>query len=209
MQAEWQPEYPLLYSLQGFLYSDLLLAPAERAASARAPAVPTPSDPVVLSTVADVRQRAEQTLGWVIQGRLGLLSIALNHLTLARAALYESLLASRPEADTARRAAREQVAAAVDGLRSAASMDHIPRGLLTRAWLRHLDGDIAGARADLDEAWEIAERGPMPLFQADILLYRARLFRDRDALEKARALIDRHGYHRRDEELRDAEAALK
>ena len=30
--------------------------------------------------------------------------------------------------------------------------------------------------SDLDEAWEIAERGPMPLFLADIHLYRARLF---------------------------------
>jgi hypothetical protein len=32
MQAEWQPEYPLLYSLWGFRYCDLLLTAAERAA---------------------------------------------------------------------------------------------------------------------------------------------------------------------------------
>ena len=32
------------------------------------------------------------------------------------------------------------------------------------------------AQADLDEAWEIAERGPMRLFLADIHLHRARLF---------------------------------
>lgn len=32
MQAERQPEFPLLYSLPGFRYADLLLAPAERAA---------------------------------------------------------------------------------------------------------------------------------------------------------------------------------
>ena len=31
MQKEWQPAYPLLYSLQGFEYCDLLLGPAERA----------------------------------------------------------------------------------------------------------------------------------------------------------------------------------
>jgi len=31
-------------------------------------------------------------------------------------------------------------------------------------------------RSDLDEAWEIAERGPMPLSLADIHLHRARLF---------------------------------
>jgi hypothetical protein len=32
MQAEGQPDYLLLYSLQGFLYCDLLLTEAERAA---------------------------------------------------------------------------------------------------------------------------------------------------------------------------------
>ena len=32
MQAERQPNYPLLYSLPGFRYCDLLLAPPERAA---------------------------------------------------------------------------------------------------------------------------------------------------------------------------------
>jgi hypothetical protein len=88
-------------------------------------------------------------------------------------------------------------------------MNYLPRGLLTRAWVRCLAGDEAGARADLDEAWEIAERGPMPLYQADIQLYRARLFRDRAALAEARRLIEKHGYHRRDEELADAEAAAE
>ena len=32
MQAERQPDYPLLYSLRGFQYCDLLLAAPERAA---------------------------------------------------------------------------------------------------------------------------------------------------------------------------------
>jgi hypothetical protein len=70
-----------------------------------------------------------------------------------------------------------------------------------------LSGREDGARADLDEASEIAERGPMPLFQADVQLYRARLFRDRDALADARRRIEKHGYGRRLEELADAEAA--
>ena len=48
----------------------------------------------------------------------------------------------------------------------------------------------------------------MPLYQADILLHRARLFSDRTALAHARELIERHGYHRRDHELHDAETAL-
>jgi hypothetical protein len=57
--------------------------------------------------------------------------------------------------------------------------DFLPCGLPTRAWLRSLTGARTGpesAQSDLDEAWEIAERGPMPLFLADIHLHRARLF---------------------------------
>lgn len=48
----------------------------------------------------------------------------------------------------------------------------------------------------------------MPLFLADIALYRGRLFGDRAALAEARRLIEKHGYGRRLEELADAEAAL-
>jgi TIR domain len=132
------------------------------------------------------------------------LKIALDHLTLARAMLYKAHLGFSTLAS-----AGGHVTAAVDGLRVATAMHHFPRGLLTRAWLRCLSGDEAGCRADLAEAWEIAERGPMPLFQADIQLTRARLFRDRNALAEARQLIEKHRYHRRDGELADAEEAAR
>ena len=58
----------------------------------------------------------------------------------------------------------------------------------------------------------------MPLYRADILLTRARLSLSpgppisaspRDDLTEARRLINKHGYHRRDEELADAEEALR
>ena len=74
-----------------------------------------------------------------------------------------------------------------------------------------------GARADLDEAWDIAERGPMRLHLADIHLHRARLFfRDKpylwkspqDDLAAAEKLIHDCGYRRRDEELADAKQAI-
>jgi hypothetical protein len=109
----------------------------------------------------------------------------------------------------------------VSGLRHAGRQDYLPRALLTRAWLRSLTGRATGpdsAQSDLDEAWEIAERGPMPLFQADIHLYRARLFfranpypwqSPQHDLAEARRLIVKHGYLRRKEELEDAESALK
>jgi hypothetical protein len=109
----------------------------------------------------------------------------------------------------------------VSGLRRAGTQDFLPRGLLTRAWLRSLTGRATGpdsARSDLDEAWEIAERGSMPLHLADIHLYRARLFfhakpypwqSPEHDLAEARRLIFKHGYLRRKEELEDAESALK
>lgn len=64
-------------------------------------------------------------------------------------------------------------------------------------------------RADLDEAWEIAERGSVRLHMADVDLHGGRLFRDKDELAKARALIEECGYWRRREELEDAEKAIK
>ena len=125
------------------------------------------------------------------------------------------------------------VEAAVRKLITAGHREHIPRGLLTRAWQRSLTGARTGpesAQSDLDEAWEIAERGPMPLFMADIHLHRARLFfreevypwreaknrkgelatnrTAKDDLEDAAKLIAECGYHRRDEELADAQRAI-
>src|SRR5580704_1796184 len=118
---------------------------------------------------------------------------------------------------------RESLHHAVDGLRRAGVQHDLPLGLLTRAWLRCLTGARTGpesAQGDLNEAWEIAERGPMPLHMADIHLHRARLFglsKDRPAsypwtspqhdLAEARRLIEKHGYWRRKEELEDAETA--
>ncbi|MCP3994517.1 MAG: hypothetical protein GY722_05555, partial [bacterium] len=156
-------------------------------------------------------QRAAETIA-IAERNNWLLPIALGHLTLGRVWLYRAIL-ERP--DTLAPAAftfsdsASEIEQAVVGLRRAGTIHHIPRSLLTRAWLRALAGDVGGARRDLDEAWEIAERGPMPLFQADVHLHRARLFRDRAALVEARRLIEKHGYGRRVEELADAEAAAK
>ncbi|WP_300450466.1 toll/interleukin-1 receptor domain-containing protein [Accumulibacter sp.] len=194
MQAEWQPEYPLLYSLRGFQYGERLLAAAERAAWRGA------GDAATLAACAGVAQRATQTLEW-IKGKLGLLDEALDHLTLARCALYADLLQDQPPGADA----RGECEAAVSGLRAAGTQHELPRGLLTRAWLRHACGDADGARADLAEVETLASRGGMKLFLADLALTRARLFRDRAQLQLARELIDECGYGRRRPELQDAE----
>jgi len=252
MQAKGQPDYPLMYSMAGFRYCELLLTDAERAAwqqrrSASLSPVPipsggvspgcpnrgTPPEPAAKTTALlefcrTVEQRTAQTLKWAEDNNLGLLTTALDHLTLGRATLYRAIL----ENSDFRLLASDfsHIDTAVTSLRSTGQLDHLPRGLLTRAWLRSLTGARTGsesAQGDLDEAWEIAERGPMPLFLADIHLHRARLFgRQKEEgrmqnggtaypwespqadLAEARRLIYKHGYLRRKEELEDAEKAL-
>ncbi len=88
-------------------------------------------------------------------------------------------------------------------------MDGLPRGLLNAAVYHFVRGEHELTLKHLSEAQQIAERGPMPLYLADIHLYRARMFRDRDELAKAAKLIRELGYGRRYAELEDAEEALK
>jgi len=199
-QAEYEPEYPRLYSVGGFRYCDLLLSESERAAWQCYLLAPVTAS---LAACDSVNERAIYALD-IAESKDLLLEIALDHLTLARAALYKAHF-EQPIPHSA----LHHFTAAIKGLRESGQMDDLPYGLLTRAWRRWLSGDEPGCRADLDEAWEITKRGPMPLFQADIQLYRARLFRDRAALEEAQRLIEKHGYHRRDEELADAFEAAK
>lgn len=232
LEIDRQTPYPLLYSLRGFQYCDVLLGQAERAAwnltlllgptllvgtptrvlRAMAPAEKDAGGAKARAlaerghereSTRQVEVRAAQTLQWVTSQNW-LLDIALDQLTLARAGLYRAILegATHLLPDS-------EIRDIVEGLRRAGQHQFIPLGLLTRAWLRALQGNPEAARADLDEAQEIAERGPMPLHLADIHLHRARLFRDRAALAAARKLIEKHGYWRRKEELEDAEAAAR
>jgi hypothetical protein len=235
IQIEDQPEYPLLYSLQGFRYCDLLLAEAEAGI--------LDDGFLILDLIAKCRavaERATQTLKWS-EGNLGLLTIALDHLTLGRAALYAAILEqskiqnSKPniEEHSEIQNSKSEIENSVTGLRRSGDQDILPHGLLTRAWLRALTGALTGpdsAQEDLDEAWEIAERGSMKLHLADIHLYRARLFGRMKAeggmmnasggvipypwispeadLAAAERLITECGYGRRKAELEDAKRAI-
>ena len=205
LQAERQPGYPLLYSLQGFRYCDALLAEAERAAWRifQGSTGVSPVEGRGRDARAPVAERAARTLP-IAERNNWLLDVALDHLTLARAALYTAL----PNGEAAERTtARTHATAAVDGLRAAGTQNHLPRALLTRAWLQAVEGNPEAARADLDDAERIASRGEMRLHLADVHLHRARLFRDRDALARASQLIEECGYGRRRGELEDAERA--
>ncbi|MBL9175927.1 MAG: hypothetical protein JNL10_20455 [Verrucomicrobiales bacterium] len=231
LQREDQPQFDLLYSLPGFRYCDLILAPAERAAwqlvvpPSGGPGSAKPGEPPEGGTtnqavLAEAERRGLKFLEWRMPSD-SLLSIALDHLTLARVALYRTLL------DPARPASVDlpHATAALDGLRKAGTLHMLPLALLTAALHAHLRGDAVAASRFLAEAQQIAERGPMPLFLADVHLHRARLAgsvrdegrRRRDwpgvdptaELVKARTLIERHHYGRQRDELADAEAALR
>ena len=245
MQAQHQPDYPLLYGLASFRYCDLLLAPAERAAwqhltasGGRQPAgttttnvdvgqLPVGSRPPLAEELTAVCRavtvRVTQTLKWELGMRgAPLLDFALNHLTLGRAELYEAMFGESEISS-----AEPEIQNAISGLRLAGDATHLPLGLLMRAAFRFLTAARTGpdsAESDLNEAWDIAERGGMRLFMADVLLHRARLFgsmKDEGGgmkypwesaatdLASAEQLINACGYHRRDEELADAKAALK
>ncbi len=241
IHAKNDPTNPLLYTVSGFQYCDLLLAPCERAAFA-----------IADSSIADcglriadllvacraVSHRAAQTLDWSVNiFNFGLLTVALDHLTLGRAALYQAIMEHSaihtPQSaldESALHTPQSAIESAVTGLRRAGTTHHIPRGLLTRAWFRFLSGVPTGqdsAQVDLDEAWEIAARGSMKLHMADIHLYRARLFGLRNSdrglriegakypwespaadLAAAEKLIHECGYHHRDEELADAKRVI-
>ena len=133
---------------------------------------------------AEVLRRATQTLAWAKNLSL-LLDIGLGHLSFGRAypaGSDESAL---------------HLDQAVDYLRSAGMLHHLPRALLARSTQR-----------DLDEVFKIASRSGMRLFLTDYHLAQARLYirenrRDdaRPHIEKAAKLIEETGYHRRDAEL--------
>ncbi len=223
MQAELQPQQPVLYSLSGFRECDLVLATAECAAWRCTLDYGEITNYTIHSgTLGSIFLRTLDTLNFYeLNDNPRVLDFALDRLTLARVAVYQAALSEtilRPSRERSNlNAAFED---AVETLRAASTNHHLPRGLLSRAWARYLTGARTGptsAEEDLNEAWEIAERGPMRLHMADIHLYRARLFfrekeypwESADAdLAAARKLIEQCGYWRRKEELEDAERII-
>ncbi|MEI7610863.1 MAG: tetratricopeptide repeat protein, partial [Rhodospirillaceae bacterium] len=182
IQRKWQPAYPLLYSLQGFRYGDLLLGQGE---------------------AGEMRRRAAQTLEWVTRFA-DPLSIALNHLSLGRAEAAVGKV--RAAADSLERAvdglrrAGDQDMLALGLLARAAfrrgqgQFDKAERDL---AEVRRIAGR-GGMRLHLIDA-ELEE----------VRLRRAEgRAEDPEALGRIRAAIAETGYHRRDRELEELEATV-
>ena len=224
-QRDYEPQNPLLYSLQGYQYCDLLLS---------------------RTRAGEARDRAAQTIE-VARRNNWILAVALDTLTLGRGCLVLALQSPAGEASAAPASADAHAAGAkldeaVEGLRAAGANEFIARGLLARAAFRRALGDWDGAARNLGEAQEIAEPGPMRLYLCDCALERARLaLAEREAfaplaglvepsqrspvlpkpdaagalkeearkqLDIARKLIAECGYHRRDQELVELDAVV-
>jgi hypothetical protein len=162
-----------------------------------------------------LKRGALETLRIILNGSRHLLDIALNHLTVGRVYLGLAVTASGEDRAARLAQAAEQLDRAVDGLRLAGQEQFLPRGLLARASLRRFQSDFTAAAADLTEALEIAERGPMRLHECDAHLEWARLCRDQGALAaarrhvaRARVLVNETGYGRREREVRWLEGVL-
>ncbi|MEM9670686.1 MAG: TIR domain-containing protein [Pseudomonadota bacterium] len=174
--------YPWLFGVSGHRYCDLLLT---------------------LDQAEAVRERAAYTLE-LARKNGDLVSIALDHLSLGRAALALKDLDE----------ARTLIDRAVDGLRGS-EMSRVPSGLLPRAALfRELD-EFSKARRDLEEVMRLSTRCGMRLHQCDAHLEYTRLALDEgkpdDALDhfnSASSLVNQCGYHRRDPEIKELREKL-
>jgi tetratricopeptide (TPR) repeat protein len=185
MQRGFQPEHPLLYSMQGYRYFDFLLARGTR----------------------QMLRRAQETSEWMLQDpRVPILTVALGRLSLGRALTP----CAKAEGGEDLSAAAKHLNATVQGMRAAGEQIFIAHALLHRAALHRLRKDWPAAEADLAEVEEIAGRSGMKLHMADHHLESARLAlarknipAAREHLADAEVLVDETGYRRRDGEIED------
>jgi tetratricopeptide (TPR) repeat protein len=182
MQRDAQPAFPLLYSIPGFWYCDLLLDQGRD---------------------DEVRARVTRTLE-IAARKHWVIAIAFDHLSLS----FMHLRAAQKGTSSDHSQATSHLEHAVDGLRRAGQQDYLPCGLLARAALHTYTRDFPSARHDLDATLTLATRCDFRLHEADAHLGHARLalaechpVAAREHLAKARSIISSTGYHRRDGEL--------
>jgi tetratricopeptide (TPR) repeat protein len=190
IHKEQEPAFPLLSSFQGFLYCDLLIDQGK---------------------YQEVQSRVTQTIQ-IARQQKWLLDIGVNFLSWGRAHLIQAQM----EKTNDYAQATDCLNQAVDGLRQAGTLHNLPFGLLARAESQTLKRDFIRAQADLEEALSIAERGSMGLHQADCHLGYARLYvvegekeKAQESWAKAKEMIERMGYHRRDKDVVKIEQQLK
>jgi tetratricopeptide (TPR) repeat protein len=184
MQKERGSQFPILYLFQGSQYCELLLGQGN---------------------YQEVLNRCKKFFEWRLPSD-SLLGMALENQSFGRALMFRA----QREAVSNFAEATDYLKRAVAGLRQAGTLHHLPRGLLARAELYRVTNEFDRAQADLDEAMSIAKRGSMGLHEADCHLGYARLYlargekeRARESWAKAKEMIERMGYHRRDRDVEE------
>ena len=220
LQKEWQPEYPSLYSLQGWLFSDFNLSDGAYAA---------------VSDHATYALEVAVACNWLVD-------IGLDLSSLARAGLGR-LLSDDLDADQrphdALTEAHRHAGLALATLRQANDLKFLPQGHFALARIARACGDWLGATRELDEIEDFARPSGMRLVLCDLALERCRLALaqierfaplkphvswavapspDRPepelraeaeaALAEARAVVETCGYHRRDVEVAELAEVL-
>lgn len=194
LQKKFQPTRPILYSLRGYQYCDLLLDQGK---------------------YRHVLDRASQSLEWITNNPDAPIYVAgLDNISLGKAYLLQELKHTMSSFAQP----KKHLEQAVNILRQAGAQEFIARGLLDRSELYCIKLELEPAQRDLGEAMTIATRGDMGLHEADCHLGYARLYlamgknyrvKAQESLAKAKAMINKMGYHRRDKEVQELEKQLK
>ena len=216
-----QPQFPVLYSEQGFHFFQIIAQPIERLSwvmlMRNAYGIElddSRKEEELVSIINIAWPRIDKGLQWARDHHFPL-DLGLTYLANYQIATWVRRIF--PDEAFYAPFATEHLDQAMNWLRRAGDAIHFVAGLIAGSVHHKSTGDAGAASQYLDEAWDIAERGPMRLHLADIHLHRARLF-FREAqypwkspqvdLAAAEKLINDCGYHRRDEELADAKAVL-
>jgi tetratricopeptide (TPR) repeat protein len=180
--------FPMLQSISGFWYCDTLLDQGK-------------SEDVL------IRARLTRVLAMEQNSRL---DVALGDLSCGRAHIISAQQGSSDSVTDA----TSCLTAAIDILRLPGYAEYLPLGLLAGAALHTHTRAFDLARRDLEETLTLATRSGFRLHEADahLGLTRLSLAEDdpvaaREHLDRARSIVDATGYHRRDRELAELDAA--
>jgi hypothetical protein len=182
IQAKRQPNYPILYSFQGYLYCDFLLTQGEP---------------------EEVLRRATQTLEWAKGGSLSLLTIALDHLSLGRAHDADSTEATKHFSEAVSGLRRVGLDDLPRGLLArAAHFRH------TREWDK-AQHDLDEVRVLATRCGMRLFLTDYHLEQARLFLAQGKPSDEaRPHYEAAAKLVEETGYHRRDADLAELRSQL-
>lgn len=215
MQKLANPARPLLHSVLGYMYSELLLDHLE---SQIGRLTPEQFEPAWCA----LRSRIHQTLLFAEQDGLPR-DIGLQHVSMGRLCMLASMHHGGALSIPSQDQALTHLMQAVAYLRESNHWNYLPRALLTRATLYRLQGNIDRAHADVDEALDIAQSNAMDFYQAEGYLEKAFLFlasyrvaphldhscKAAEYLAKAKACIHTMGYYRRTRKVLELETMLQ